>query len=125
MTSKVATEQSTLDTVKLATAAILLSTAVIAFYYYADASKLVRIGGLLAATAVAAGVSLRTEKGRQLAGFIKEAQVEVRKVIWPTRPETVQTTMVVIVVVIIVALFLWVLDWGLGGIVRWVMGHKS
>ena len=52
-------------------------------------------------------------------------RVEVRKVVWPTRQETIQTTMVVMVVVIIVALFLWFLDWGLGGIARWVMGQGS
>jgi len=49
----------------------------------------------------------------------------VRKVVWPTRQETVQTTLVVMVVVIIIAIFLWILDMALGGIVSWVMGQRG
>jgi preprotein translocase subunit SecE len=55
--------------------------------------------------------------------FARDTQVEVRKVVWPTRQETVRTTAVVIVVVLITAVFLWVLDLMLGGITRWLMGH--
>jgi preprotein translocase subunit SecE len=125
MSSKVAIEQTTLDTVKLGAALLVLTGAVVAFYYYADASKLIRVVGLVAAVGVAAAVALQTEKGRTLSGFIRESQVEVRKVVWPTRQETVQTTFVVIIVVIIIALFLWFLDWGLGAIVHWVMGRNG
>ena len=57
-------------------------------------------------------------KGRQLAGFTREAQIEVRKVVWPTRQETTQTTLIVIMVVIIFALLLWVLDLIFSGLVQ-------
>jgi preprotein translocase subunit SecE len=103
----------------------MVTAAVAAFYYFTDASKLLRVVGLIAAVGVASAVALQTEKGRVLAGFIKESQVEVRKVVWPTRQETVQTTLVVMVVVIIIALFLWLLDWGLGAVVHWVMGRSG
>jgi len=99
--------------------------AMVAFYYYADVSKLARVVGLIAAVGVAAAIALQTDKGRTLASFVKDAQIEVRKVVWPTRQETVQTTLVVMVVVIIIAIFLWILDMALGGIVSWVMGQRG
>ena len=125
MSSKAAIEQSTFDTVKLGIAVVVLTASVVAFYYFVDASKLVRVAGLISAAGVALAISLQTQKGRALSGFIKESRVEVRKVVWPTRQETVQTTVVVMIVVIVIALFLWFLDWGLGHIVHWVMGRSG
>ena len=60
--------------------------------------------------AVAAGIALTTQKGAAFREMLKEARVELRKVIWPTRVETGQTTAIVVVVVLIVALILWALD---------------
>jgi len=125
MSTKAETDTSTLDTVKLAAAMAILMGAMVAFYYYADVSKLARVVGLIAAVGVAAAIALQTDKGRTLASFVKDAQIEVRKVVWPTRQETVQTTLVVMVVVIIIAIFLWILDMALGGIVSWVMGQRG
>jgi len=125
MSTKAETDTSTLDTVKLAAAMAILMGAMVAFYYYADVSKLARVVGLIAAVGVAAAIALQTDKGRTLASFVKDAQIEVRKVVWPTRQETVQTTLVVMVVVIIIAIFLWLLDMALGGIVSWVMGQRG
>ena len=125
MSTKAETDTSTLDTVKLAAAVAILMGALVAFYYYADVSKLARVVGMIAAVGVAAAIALQTDKGRTIASFVKEAQIEVRKVVWPTRQETVQTTLVVMVVVVIVAIFLWLLDMALGGIVSQVMGQKG
>ena len=125
MSTKAETDTSTLDTVKLAAAVAILMGAMVAFYYYADVSKLARVVGLIAAVGVAAAIALQTDKGRTLASFVKDAQIEVRKVVWPTRQETVQTTLVVMVVVVIIAIFLWLLDMALGGIVSWVMGQRG
>ena len=110
------------DTFKLAFAVLLLIGGVVGFYYFENqAQPLVRVIGLLVVAAVALGVSLQTVKGREVSSFVREAQIEVRKVVWPTKQETIQTTLIVIVVVIIVAIFLWLLDMALGGIVRSVM----
>ena len=110
------------DTFKLAFAVLLLIAGVVGFYYFeSQAQPLVRVIGLIVVAAVALGISLQTVKGREVSSFVREAQIEVRKVVWPTRQETVQTTLIVIVVVIIVAIFLWLLDMALGGIVRSVM----
>ena len=74
---------------------------------------------------VAVGVASQTEKGRSITGFISDSQVEVRKVVWPTRQETIQTTVVVMIVVVLAALFLWLLDLLLGGLIQWMMGQKG
>jgi preprotein translocase subunit SecE len=125
MSTKPQTESSPMDTAKLALALTILVGSVVGFYYFAELSKLMRVGGIIAAVGIALMISLQTAKGRGLAGFVKEAQIEVRKVVWPTRQETVQTTLVVIVVVIIIAIFLWLLDMGLGAIVSTAMGQKG
>ncbi len=122
MTSKAQAQGSTMDTVKLALALVIVTTAIAAFYYFADASLLVRVLALLGAAGAAGFVALQTDKGRQLAGFVREAQTEVRKVVWPTRQESVQTTLVVLAVVVVVALFLWGLDAFLGWAVKMLMG---
>jgi preprotein translocase subunit SecE len=125
MSTKAETDTSTLDTVKLGAALAILMGALVAFYYYAEVSKLARVVGLIAAVGVAAAIALQTERGRGLASFVRESQTEVRKVVWPTRQETVQTTLVVMVVVVIIAIFLWILDMALGGIVSMAMGQRG
>jgi preprotein translocase subunit SecE len=123
MNSEVEAAGSSLDSAKLIAAVLLVVGGLAAYYYFADVARIVRVLGLVAAGIVALFIASQTTKGRSTLGFVKETQVEVRKVVWPTRQETIQTTGVVIVVVIITALFLWVLDLLLGGITRWLMGH--
>lgn len=117
---KVNEERSTLDLPKLVLAALILAAGIVGFYWYEDASQVYRILGLLAAVLVTVGLVLSTALGRGFMGFGREARTELRKVIWPTRQETVQTTLVVLVMVLIVAVFLWLLDmllrWGISGL---------
>lgn len=122
MSTKAAVEQNSWDTAKLVVALLVLLGSLVAFYYYADASKLVRVVGMLAAVGVAAAIGLQTEKGRQAAAFVREAQIEVRKVVWPTRQETMQTTLFVMIVVIVFAILLWVLDLILSSGVQGLIG---
>lgn len=114
--SKLNEDRSPLDTVKLLVALLVLGAGVLGFYWYSDASQLYRIPGLLAAVVVAALIFFTTAAGRALGGFAREARTELRKVVWPTRQETVQTTLVVLVMVVIAGIFLWLLDmfllWG-------------
>ncbi len=121
MNSKVETPTSALDVVKIVVAALIVLGAVVAYYRFADLNPILRVAGLIVAVVVAIVIALTSEPGGKLLGFIRESQQEVRKVVWPTRQETVQTTGVVIAVVIIAALFLWAFDWVLGGVIRFLM----
>ena len=125
MNSKVEQAGSFVDTLKL-TIAILICVAVVsAFYIFADQSLLYRVLGLLGGGVAAILISLQTEKGKQILGFFQEAQVEVKKVVWPTRQETMQTTLIVILVVILVSIILWVLDMFLGWSIGSLMGTRG
>ncbi len=122
MTTQTETQDTSLDTLKLLVALTLLICALGGFYWFAEESLLLRVIGLLAVAGVSVAIALQTERGRDIHGFFKSAQVEVRKVVWPTKKETWQTTLIVMLMVIIVALFLWFLDWMLGAGVKWLMG---
>jgi preprotein translocase subunit SecE len=123
MNTKVETVAVKLDILKLFIAVLILVAAVAGFYIFADESQLLRVVGLLAASGVAIGIALQTEKGRTLWAFIQDAQVEVRKVVWPTRQETLQTTGIVIIAVIFFAIVLGILDWGLGAAIESIIGQ--
>ena len=110
------------DLVKLVIAALVVIAAVAGFYIFEDQSTPLRVVGLLAAAGVAAWIGLQTEPGRKLWSFLQDAQVEVYKVVWPTRQETIQTTLLVIAVVILAALILWGLDSVLGWAIRQLIG---
>jgi preprotein translocase subunit SecE len=89
---------------------------------FVGVNVLVRAVAGLAMAGVAIAIALQTYRGRAGWELAKEARVEVRKVIWPTREETTQTTLIVVVVVIVVGLFLWGLDSALSWGIRTVIG---
>jgi len=106
------------DSIKLMGAVAILLSSIIIFYRFPDAHQVLRVGGILVGAIVAALIALKTERGRNVWGFAQESRVEVRKVVWPTRAETVQTTMIVIVMVIIVGIMLSIID----GTLHWTVG---
>ncbi len=110
------TEQSTsaIDTFKLMTAVLVLLAGVGGFYYFEDESQLLRVLGMLAVAVIAFLIAATSDVGRRSLGFFKDARVEVRKVVWPTRQETLQTTIAVLFMVILVAIMLWLFDMFLG-----------
>ena len=110
------------DTYKLLTAGAIALIALVAFYVFADHSLLVRVIGLLAAAGAAVAIALKTEWGAETLEFIQGARTELRKVVWPTRAETTQTTLIVIAMVVIMGLLLWLLDVLLFWLVRLVTG---
>ena len=91
-----------------------------AYYYYQDlAITAVRVAGLMAVLRLAASwVAAQSQKGGTFFRFLKEADIERRKVIWPSHQETVQTAMMVIVVTILISLMLASIDWVLGAAIR-------
>jgi len=114
------TEQTSsgFDTAKLMVALLALIAGMVGFYYFADESQLLRVIGLLAVVTTAFFIVSTTEIGRRSLGFARDARVEVRKVVWPTRTETTQTTIAVLIMVFLVAIMLWLFDMALGWGVR-------
>mgnify|MGYP001817043245 FL=1 len=101
---------SALDSVKLVLSAALLLGGLVGYYWFADASVVLRAVGVVLSVALALAVFFTTARGRDLWRFIQTSRVELRKVVWPTRQETFQTTVAVIIFVIIMGLFFWGLD---------------
>jgi len=111
------------DTIKYVLVALVVGGSLGAFYFFGDQSMLIRVIGLLVAAGVAAGIFFQTTVGRQTWGFIGDARTEVRKVVWPTRKETTQTTIVVMAMVVALALVLWLFDSVLTWLVKLLTGQ--
>ena len=110
MVSKAETPDSSGDNIKLILAALIGFAGLVAFYVFSESSLLLRVLGLLVVAAIAAFLFYQTGKGQRTVAFFRDARTEVRKVVWPTRAETTQTTLIVMVIVIIVGIFLWLFD---------------
>jgi preprotein translocase subunit SecE len=115
----------TADRIKLVLAVLALVAGIGGYYFLGDKTLLVRVSVLLGLLAVAAVIFLQTESGRAVWEFAKEAQIELRKVVWPSRKETAQVTLMVVLMVIAVSIFLWLVDWGLLAAVKALTGQRS
>ena len=122
MNPKSETQTSKLDTFKLLSAGLIVLVALSGFYYFSSYLLVIRVIGLLIALGVAVGIIMTTEIGSELLGFLQDSRTELRKVVWPTRSETLQTSLAVIVMVILSGVFLWLLDMLLFWIVRILTG---
>jgi len=100
----------TLDKLKLIISVVLIAAGIAGFYYYADQALLFRVLGLLAVLGVAAGVALTTQIGGETVAFGRNAVLEMKRSVWPTRAETIQTTLIVLAMVVVVGLILWLFD---------------
>ena len=120
MNSKVENSRSAFaDTFLLLLSIVMLLGGITAYYYYQDlAITPIRVAALMVVTLLASWVAAQSQKGATFFRFLKEADIERRKVVWPTHQEAVQTSLMVIVVVIIVSLFLASVDWMIGAAVR-------
>ncbi len=112
-----------MDTVKLIAAAGVALSGMVAFYYFAEQSLLLRVVGLLVVVAIAIAIAMTSDQGRNTWQFIREARAELRRVDWPSRAETVQTTLAVFAMVIVLGLALWLLDMFLFWAVRLLTGQ--
>jgi preprotein translocase subunit SecE len=120
--SSEATAQSPLDWLKWLVVVAVLGGGVFGNWYYQAEPLLYRVIALIALAALAVVVALQTEKGRSTWALMKESRAEIRRVVWPKREETVQTTLIVLVLVLIFALILWLLDTGLSWLVAGIIG---
>ena len=113
------------DKAKIAAAAALLACGIAGYYWLAQSNMLLRVLAVVAGLAAGAAVSLTSGPGREFVVFTRESLVEVRKVVWPTRKETLQTTAAVFGFVVVMAVFLWVSDKALEHVLyNWVLGWK-
>ena len=114
-------QKSRHDGLKWTVAVILAALAVVGNSYFADQAMLYRVLGVVALGLAAAGVALTTAKGRDLIELARSSRKEIQRVVWPTRQETVQTTIIVLVAVLLVGLMLWLIDtllgWAMSGII--------
>jgi preprotein translocase subunit SecE len=110
------------ERIKIAIAALIASGGLFAFYWLADRPTVLRLGVLLGAFALAVVVMWFTQSGRTFAAFSRESWEEAKRVVWPTRKETLQTTAVVFVFVFVMALFLWVVDASLLWVTQKLLG---
>ena len=115
-----AAQASGLDKAKLAAAIVLIVGGIFAYYWFEDQSVWLRTAYVLIATVAALALAWQTRIGHATLSFILSSRNEVRKMVWPTRQETVQTTLFVMLTVLVVGVFMWLLDlalfWALSGI---------
>ena len=115
-------KDSRLDWLKWSVVAAIVAGAVWANMQYAAQPLLYRVLALLAVAVVASVVALQTTQGAAFWNLAKAARTEIRKVVWPTRQETTQTTLIVVAVVLVMALILWGLDSLLGWLASSLIG---
>jgi preprotein translocase subunit SecE len=113
---------SALDTVKLVAAIAILVGGLAAFYVLSTYPIAVRWLIVLASVGVGIFVALQSAQGRAFAQFVQGSRIELRKVVWPTRQETMQTTLVVVVAILVMGIFFWLLDMLLGSVTRALTG---
>jgi preprotein translocase subunit SecE len=122
MTTNTENQSNSLDIVKWGVAALLIAAAVIGNQFFTDANVVARVAGVVIAFAIAGIIALQTIKGKQAQSFAREAHIEVRKVVWPTRQEALNTTFIVLAATAVMALILWGLDAVLLRVVNLITG---
>ena len=110
------------DRLKWLVVAVMVGAGVFGNWYFGDQALLNRVLALVALAVVAVFVILQTDRGRAMWNLAKEARTEIRRVVWPTRQETAQTTFMVVLLVLLFALVLWGLDSFLSWVVSSVIG---
>ena len=98
------------DNLKLIAAGVVIIAGIAVFYAFGDMSALLRALIVVVSVVVAAGVALTSMPGKNAWQFAIGTRAEIRKVIWPSRRETMQSTLVVILMVLVVGIYLWLLD---------------
>ncbi|MBT6184230.1 MAG: preprotein translocase subunit SecE [Betaproteobacteria bacterium] len=114
-----------MDKLKLSFSALIFMGGIAGSYVLSDLPVVLRVLCVLIGFALAFGLLSMTEKGRELIQFGREAIVETKKVVWPSKKETAQTTGIVVVFVLVMALVLWGIDGILGSVIRMILGVEG
>ncbi|MBB5020477.1 preprotein translocase subunit SecE [Chitinivorax tropicus] len=98
------------DRIKIAAAFAFLVLGIVGYYLLGSASGALGVLSVVAGVLLAGAVALMSSPGKGFVEFAKEAVAEVKKVVWPTRKETIQLTMLVFGFVVALAIFMWIVD---------------
>jgi preprotein translocase subunit SecE len=110
-----------LDLLKWIVSFLILGGSIWAYQYYSEYSQLARFGGFIVAAILSFALALTTSKGQAMKVFSYEANIERKKVVWPTSKETHTTTAIVAVMVVIIGFLLYMIDGGLSWIVDLIL----
>ena len=113
------------DTALMMSSIVLLIAGIVAFYWFDEQALVIRVGMVIVGLAAGAGLMWFSWYGREFWQFAQAARVELRKVVWPERDETVKTTYVVFGFAIVMGLFFWLLDMGLTFLTRLLGGQTG
>jgi preprotein translocase subunit SecE len=111
------------DTALMSLSILVLLAGIVAFYWYDEDALALRLAMVAGGLVVAGGLLWISWYGREFRQFAQAARVELRKVVWPSREDTVRTTVMVILFAIAMGLFFWVLDMILTWLIRWLTGQ--
>lgn len=114
-----------MNKLKLGLVYLFILTGIVGFTYLSESPMVVRILSVLVGLALAAFVARYTTQGQDFYVFCRESSQETKKVVWPTRKETLQSSGMVFAFVVVMALFLWLVDAALMSIVRLTMGQDG
>ncbi len=123
MAVKQQSNNRSIDAMKWFLAIAIIVVGLVANYYVLNIATPIRIIAWIIIAALALYVASRTNKGKYAVKFASEARMEMRKVVWPNRQETTQTTIVVLIIVVISGLFLWLVDVGFITLIGWLTAH--
>ncbi|MGA0025118.1 MAG: preprotein translocase subunit SecE [Burkholderiales bacterium] len=112
------------DKIKVAVAVLLMVAGIAGFYYLQESATVIRLAAMLAGMAAGVAVLWTSAPGQSFFAFAQESVAETRKVVWPTRNETLQATAIVFVFVLVMALFLWMVDTILLWVVQKLIGGE-
>jgi preprotein translocase subunit SecE len=110
------------DILKFALAVLVAVAGVVGFYWFAEWPGTVRGAALVVVLVLAAAIAMFTAKGRALREYFAEARFELRKVVWPTRQETIRATGLILIVVVIISLLLGAMDMVISWAIRLLLG---
>ncbi len=115
----------TADKIKLGLTGLIVLAGMVGYYYLSTSPLVIRLLVLLAGVVLGGAVGWTSEPGKRFFAYTQDAIAETKKVVWPSRKETVQTTGVVVAFVIVMALFLWVVDASLVWLVKALVGREG
>ena len=111
------------DKIKLLLACLLVMAGIAGFYYLSESAAVLQFASILVGFILGAVVALTSEPGKRFFAFGKDSVAEAKRVVWPTRKETIQGTGIVLLFAVTMAMFLWAVDSGLMLVVNQLMGR--
>jgi preprotein translocase subunit SecE len=123
--TNIETVGTTADRLKIALSVLAVIAGLAAFYVLSQQALVLRIGAVLVGLAIAIAIASISEPGRRFFAFGRESIAETKKVVWPTRKETIQTTAIVFGFVFVMAITLWIVDKILEtALYDWILGWR-